>query len=65
MINRDFGRALLPKALESGEALRLDFQVPAVSSPGQYWLKFDMVCEGLEWFESCGSSPSYTKLQVQ
>jgi hypothetical protein len=64
MINRNFARALLPKALPSGEALRLDFHVPPVLSPGQYWLKFDMVCEGLEWFESCGSSPSYAKLQV-
>jgi hypothetical protein len=65
MINRNFGRALLPKALSSGEALSLDFQVPPVNSPGQYWLKFDMVCEGLEWFESCGSSPSFARLEVR
>jgi hypothetical protein len=64
MINRDFARALLPKPLPSGEKLKLDFRIPAVAAPGQYWLKFDMVCEGLEWFESCGSAPAYTKLQV-
>jgi hypothetical protein len=64
MLNRDFARALLPKSIPSGEKLKLDFSVPAVAAPGKYWLKFDMVCEGLEWFESCGSAPAYTKLQV-
>ena len=29
--------------------------VPAPSLPGHYALKFDLVCEGIDWFERCGS----------
>ena len=64
IINRDFARRVLPKPLNAGERLKLDFQVPPLQHPGEYWLKFDMVCEGLEWFESCGSPPAYMRLQV-
>lgn len=65
IINRDFARRVLPKPLNAGEKLKLGFQVPPLQHPGEYWLKFDMVCEGLEWFESCGSPPAYMRLQVQ
>lgn len=64
MVNRDFARVILPRPLSSGEHLELQFKAKAPQSPGQYWLKFDMVCEGIEWFESCGSPAAYQKLQV-
>jgi wyosine [tRNA(Phe)-imidazoG37] synthetase (radical SAM superfamily) len=64
VINRDFARAVLPRAVASGDKLDVRFQAQAPSKPGKYWLKFDMVCEGLEWFESCGSPPAFQQLQV-
>lgn len=64
MLNRDFARAILPKPLASGESYRLALSAKAPLQPGNYWIKLDMVCEGFEWFESCGSQPAYTRLQV-
>ena len=64
MLNRDFARVLLPKRVNAGEKLDLDFQAHAPEQPGEYWLKFDMVCEGIEWFESGGNTPAFQKLQV-
>jgi hypothetical protein len=64
MLNRDFVRVLLPKRVNAGEKLELDFQAQAPGQPGEYWLKFDMVCEGIEWFESGGNTPVFQKLQV-
>jgi hypothetical protein len=34
--------------------------VPAPTAPGRYRLKFDLVYEGVAWFEECGS-PTTTK----
>jgi hypothetical protein len=64
VIDRNFARAVLPKIVSSGEQLEVPYQAQAPSKPGKYWLKLDMVCEGLEWFESCGSEPAFTELQV-
>lgn len=64
ILNRDFARILLPRSVVAGERLELQFQTKAPQAPGDYWLKFDMVCEGIEWFESCGSPAAYQKLLV-
>ena len=65
ILNRDFARVLLPKRMSAGEKLDLDFQAAkAPEQPGEYWLKFDMVCEGIEWFESGGNTPAFQRLQV-
>jgi hypothetical protein len=65
VINRDFARRVLPRSLQAGEKLKVDFELPPLQHPGQYWLKLDMVCEGLEWFESCGSPPAYQLFEIQ
>lgn len=64
VIDQNFARALLPRNISSGERLEIPYKAQAPSKPGKYWLKLDMVCEGLEWFESCGSEPAYKELQV-
>ena len=64
LLNRDFARLLLPRSLPSHESEVLDLQAIAPENKGSYWLKLDMVCEGIEWFESCGSQPAYLELQV-
>jgi hypothetical protein len=65
LLNRDFSRLVLPHPLRAGESALLDFQAKAPETKGDYWLKFDMVCEGIEWFESCGSQPAFQELRVQ
>ncbi|HET6267344.1 MAG TPA: SPASM domain-containing protein [Acidobacteriota bacterium] len=64
ILNRDFARVILPRSVPAGESVELNFQARAPQQPGHYWLKFDMVCEGIEWFESCGSPAALSRLQV-
>ena len=33
--------------------------------PGRYRLKFDLVSEGIDWFERCGSPTTTTALRVR
>lgn len=61
LINRDFARGELRDALLGGAAVDLPVSLPAVDTPGKYMLKFDLVYEGVDWFERCGS-PTTTKL---
>ena len=60
VINRDYERAWLPEALQPGSAATIPITITAPERPGRYALKFDLVCEGVDWFEACGS-PTTTK----
>ena len=48
--------------LLSVRALTID--VPAPAAPGKYKLKFDLVYEGVAWFEEVGSSTTTKDLRV-
>ena len=37
---------------------------PGSSARGKYTLKFDLVSEGVDWFEHCGSPVTYKTLRV-
>jgi hypothetical protein len=63
LINRDFERAWLPATLEPGATADVPITVTAPVTPGRYALKFDLVSEGIDWFEACGS-PTTTKTLV-
>ena len=63
LINRDFERAWLPQTLEPGASAQVPITVTAPDKPGRYALKFDLVSEGIDWFEACGS-PTTTKTLV-
>jgi hypothetical protein len=63
LINRDFERAWLPGTLEPGATAEVPITVNAPAEPGRYSLKFDLVSEGIDWFEACGS-PTTTKTLV-
>jgi hypothetical protein len=63
LINRDFERAWLPGTLEPGASAQVPITVTAPDKPGRYSLKFDLVSEGIDWFEACGS-PTTTKTLV-
>ena len=60
VINRDYARAWLPATLGPGRRTNVAMDITAPPEPGRYALKFDLVCEGVDWFEQCGS-PTTTK----
>ena len=55
LIDRDYERAWLPSHLEAGATAEIPIRVTAPGTPGRYKLKFDLVSEGIDWFESSGS----------
>jgi MoaA/NifB/PqqE/SkfB family radical SAM enzyme len=64
LINLDFARADLPAHLAPGEATDVTVMLPAIATPGRYTLKFDLVNEGVDWFERCGSETTTRSLLV-
>jgi hypothetical protein len=60
VIDRDFERAWLPGAVAPGATAEVPLRFIAPPTAGRYALKFDLVSEGIDWFEACGS-PTTTK----
>jgi len=65
MLNRDFARAWLPATLGPGTRADVAIDIPAPEQPGRYALKFDLVSEGIDWFEKCGSPTTTRALWVR
>lgn len=65
LIDRDFARAWLPATLDPGRRADIDIEIPAPQDPGRYLLKFDLVSEGIDWFERCGSETTTKSLWVR
>ena len=65
LINRDFARAWLPATLDPGARTDITIEIPAQTKPGRYVLKFDLVSEGIDWFERCGSETTTKSLWVR
>jgi hypothetical protein len=55
LLDLNFARAPLPRPLAAGESAAVTIELPAVGPAGDYWLKLDMVSEGVDWFENGGS----------
>jgi Radical SAM superfamily/Iron-sulfur cluster-binding domain len=55
LINRDYERAWLPSNLPARETMEIPLMLKAPDTPGRYRLKFDLVSEGIDWFEQAGS----------
>jgi hypothetical protein len=64
VIDRDYERAWLPHDVAPGDAVDVPITLRAPAEPGRYALKFDLVCEGIDWFESHGSPVTITPLVV-
>jgi hypothetical protein len=60
ILNRDHARAWLPADLAPGAESTVHIEVRAPETAGRYGLKFDLVSEGIDWFEACGS-PTITR----
>jgi hypothetical protein len=65
LINRDYERAWLPSHLQAGATVRIPITVKAPDTPGRYLLKFDLVSEGIDWFEKSGSPTTVKPLLVR
>ena len=65
LIDRDFARAWLPDNLPPGEQANVAIEIPVLPQRGRYALKFDLVCEGIDWFERCGSETTTRPLVVR
>jgi hypothetical protein len=65
MVDRDFARAWLPEPLGPGARANVAITIPALPQPGTYQLKFDLVSEGIDWFERCGSQTTTRTLIVR
>lgn len=65
LIERDFARSRLPRSLGPGDAAHIAIEFPPVATPGRYAIKFDLVSEGVDWFERCGSPTTVKKLWVR
>jgi hypothetical protein len=65
LLNLDFARASLPMSLAGGASADVDIALPALPARGRYLLKFDLVSEGVEWFEKCGSPTTVRPLWVR
>lgn len=65
LIDRDYARAWLPRTLAPGERADIAIDVPVPQQPGRYSLKFDLVSEGIDWFERCGSPTTVKPLWVR
>ncbi len=55
LVDRDFARAWLPGPLAAGTSVEVPIELPAPDAAGAYQLRFDLVSEGIDWFEACGS----------
>lgn len=64
VMTRDYERAWLPHTLGPDSTLALEMKVTAPAARGRYGLKFDLVSEGIDWFEACGSETTTRTLVV-
>jgi MoaA/NifB/PqqE/SkfB family radical SAM enzyme len=64
LMDLDFARARLPRHLPAGESQEIAIEIPSLPKPGRYALKFDLVNEGVDWFEKCGSETTTRPLWV-
>jgi hypothetical protein len=64
LLELNFARAFLPRPLAGGDKAIVKLELPVVSRSGDYWLKFDMVSEGADWFEKGGSPVLWLPFKV-
>jgi Radical SAM superfamily/Iron-sulfur cluster-binding domain len=64
LLNRDFARGELAESLQPGEFADVTVRLPPLQEGGRYALKFDLVYEGVDWFERCGSQTTVRPLWV-
>lgn len=64
LIDRDFIRKPLKYALNPGGEEEINLSLPLPDKDGIYYLLFDMVNEGISWFELLGSNPAIARVEI-
>jgi len=64
VVREDLGRTPLPRDVAPGEEVVIPMIVAGVLPPGHYRLRYDMVVEGVTWFEPHGSPAVRRPLEV-
>ena len=65
VLREDLGRTSLSKDVAPGETIEVAMTVAGISGPGRYLLRYDMVVEGVTWFEFQGSETPRRTLEVR
>jgi hypothetical protein len=65
VIERDYARAWLPGSIGPGAQADVEIDVPMPTDAGRYQLRLDLVSEGIDWFETCGSEVTVRDLVVR
>jgi hypothetical protein len=63
LLSVDFSRDDLPNDVRKGGSVEAVATI-RIDSPGSYRLGFDLVAEGVTWFENLGSKPAYVDVLV-
>ena len=64
VVSRDFARVALDADVAPGGSRRVTATFAAPEAPGEYRLKFDLVAEGVAWFEPTGTKAEIRPLSV-
>ena len=56
LLELDFSRHPLPMDVAPGDSIRITIDLPPIAQTGRYRLAFDLVSEGVTWFENVGSA---------
>lgn len=64
VMDRDYVRHGLNAAISPGQACQLEVPVAVPATAGSYQLKFDLVREGVRWFEAGGSEPRVHPVEI-
>jgi SAM-dependent methyltransferase len=64
VLREDLGRTALPRDVDPGEAVEIEMTVAGALPAGRYGLRYDMVVEGVTWFEFQGSPCALRSLDV-
>lgn len=65
LVDREFARAGLPHTVGPSQQAEFWVKLPAPEVRGRYALKFDLVSEGVDWFERCGSETTMVPFDVR
>jgi len=65
LVELNFARAGLHRGMGRGASDTLIIDLPPFPHEGVFWLKFDMVSEGIDWFELGGSDVVWKRLKVE
>jgi hypothetical protein len=64
LLDLNYARAFLNKDLSYKQKDTVTITLPPYHQPGDYFLKFDMVSEGSDWFENGGSPVTWAPFRV-